>query len=164
MAFFYSLNYRKSNYEEGYAEVDGEVDDDIIFGRRNRKSVTNSLSSKYSFNVKSSLSLTFRHNWETVTYSNEFYDLTSAGGLTPTTYSRDNVNFNNWNLDLNYTWQFAPGSQLTAFYRNSIFGNGTDTKLNFQDNIDELFSEPKQHLLSLRLVYFIDYNNIKDIF
>jgi hypothetical protein len=164
LAFFYSLNYRKSNYEEGYAEVDGEVDDDIIFGRRNRKSVTNSLSSKYSFNVKSSLSLTFRHNWETVTYSNEFYDLTSAGGLTPTTYSRDNVNFNNWNLDLNYTWQFAPGSQLTAFYRNSIFGNGTDTKLNFQDNIDELFSEPKQHLLSLRLVYFIDYNNIKDIF
>jgi hypothetical protein len=164
LAFFYSLNYRKSNYEEGYAEVDGEVEDEIIFGKRNRKSVTNSLSSKYSFSVKSSLSLTFRHNWETVTYNPQFYDLTSAGGLTSTVYSRDNVNFNSWNLDLNYTWQFAPGSQLTAFYRNSIFGNGTDSKLDFQENIDELFSEPKQHLLSLRFVYFIDYNNVKDIF
>ncbi len=164
LAFFYSLEYRKINYEEGYAEVSGEVNDEIIFGRRNRKTVINSLSSKYSFNVKSSLSLTFRHNWETVAYGDQFYDLTSNGGLAPTTYSRDNVNFNSWNLDLNYSWQFAPGSQLSAFYRNSIFGSSTDPKLNFTDNLDELFSEPKQHLVSLRLVYFIDYNNIKDIF
>ena len=164
LSFFYSLNYRKSNYEEGYAEIDYEVEDEIVFGRRNRKRVTNSLSGKYSFNVKSSLSLTFRHNWETVAYSNEFYDLTSNGGLSPTDYSRDDVNFNSWNLDLNYTWQFAPGSQLTAFYRNSIFGSGTDSQLNFTENIDELFNEPKQHLISLRFVYFIDYNNIKDIF
>ena len=164
LAFFYSFNYRKSNYEEGYAEVNGEVDDEIIFGIRNRKSVTNSLSSKYSFNVKSSLSLTFRHNWETVAYNDDFYDLTSTGGLAPTTYSRDDVNFNNWNLDLNYTLQFAPGSQLTAFYRNSIFGSGTNSELNFSENLDDLFGEPKQHLVSLRLVYFIDYNNIKDIF
>lgn len=164
LAFFYSLNYRKSNYEEGYAEVDGEVEDEIIFGRRNRKRVTNSLSSKFSFNVKSSLSLTFRHNWQTVDYINEFYNLTSNGGLESTTYDRDDQSFNSWNLDLNYTWQFAPGSQLTAFYRNSIYGDGTDSKLNFKENIDELFNEPKQHLFSLRLVYFIDYNNIKDIF
>ena len=165
LAFFYSFNYRKSNYEEGYAEVNNNVEDEIIFGVRNRKRVNNSLSGKYSFNVKSSLSLTFRHNWETVSYEDQFFNLdTSSGGLNPTTYTRDNVNFNSWNLDLNYTWQFAPGSQLTAFYRNSIFGEGTDSKLNFKDNIDELFNEPKQHLLSLRLVYFIDYNNLKDIF
>ena len=164
LAFFYSLNYRKVNYEEGYAEVASEIEDEIIFGNRNRKRIVNSLSSKYSFNVNSSLSLTFRHNWETVAYDEQFYDLTNDGGLTPTEYTRDDVNFNNWNLDLNYTWQFAPGSQLTAFYRNSIYGNGEDSQLNFIENIDELFNQPKQHLFSLRLVYFIDYNNIKDIF
>jgi hypothetical protein len=162
-SFFYSLNYRKSNYEEGYAGYN-DIANEGVFGRRNRKSVTNSLSWKYSHNVKSSISFNFRHNWETVTYTNDFYNLTSDGGLEPTTYSRDNVNFNNWNLDLNYTWQFAPGSQLTAFYRNSIFGSGTDSKLNFTENFNELFNFPKQDLFSLRLVYFIDYNDIKDIF
>ncbi len=165
LAFFYTLNYRKSNYEEGYAEVDGEVDDEIIFGVRNRKSITNSISGIYNFNVKSSLSLTFRHNWETVAYGDQFFDLdTSNGGLNTTSYTRDDVNFNSWNLDLNYTWQFAPGSQLIAFYRNSIFDSNTNSNLNFTENIDELFNQPKQHLLSLRLVYFIDYNDLKSIF
>ncbi len=41
--------------------------------------------------------------------------------LTATTYNENHdKNFNSWNLDVNYLWQFAPGSQLIAFYRNSI--------------------------------------------
>ena len=40
-----------------------------------------------------------------------------------------NVNFNTWNLDLNYTWQVAPGSFLTALYRNQLF--------NFSENSEE---------------------------
>lgn len=164
LSFFYTLNYRKSNYEEGYAEENYNAEDRIIFGVRNRKSVNNSISGKYSFNVKSSLSLTFRHNWETVKHNPQFYDLKSDGSLEETDYSRGDVNFNSWNLDLNYTWQFAPGSQLIAFYRNSIFDRGTNANLNFSENLDELFDQPNQHLVSVRLVYFIDYNDLKSIF
>ena len=74
------------------------------------------------------------------------------------------VNFNSWNLDLNYVWQFAPGSQLVAFYRNSIFSDNEAVDLNFSENLNNLFQESNQHTFSLRLVYFIDYNNLKNIF
>ena len=78
-------------------------------------------------------------------------------------YTSENVNFNNWNLDLNYIWQFAPGSQLIAFYRNSIFNDDTNANLSFFENLNKLFEQSQKHTLSLRVVYFIDYNKIKKI-
>jgi hypothetical protein len=74
------------------------------------------------------------------------------------------VNYNSWNLDLNYIWQFAPGSQLIAFYRNSIFNKNTDANLDFFKNLDNLFEQPNQHTFSMRFVYFIDYNKLKKLF
>jgi hypothetical protein len=86
--------------------------------------------------------------------------------LVPTSFTGDyDRNFNSWNLDLNYFWQFAPGSQLIAFYRNSINPSATfaPADISFTDNIDRLFDESMMHTFSLRLVYFIDYNNIKNV-
>ncbi|TVZ55283.1 carbohydrate binding protein with CBM9 domain [Lutibacter sp. Hel_I_33_5] len=158
----YSFRYNQSNDEQGYVN---EVNNDIIFGQRDRGSYENSISGKYTFSPMSSLSLTFRHNWTKVPYDTQFYNLTSEGLLTPNNYSdMHDVNFNSWNLDLNYIWQFAPGSQLIAFYRNSIFSQNDNTNPNFFQNLENLFEEPNQHIFSLRLVYFIDYNNIKNIF
>jgi hypothetical protein len=159
----YGFSFNKNYNEEGYTD---EVNDDPIFGRRDRKTFNNTISAKYSFSIKSSLSLTFRHNWTDVRYQSQFYDLGADGYLIPNaTYTENrDINFNSWNLDLNYIWQFAPGSQLIAFYRNSIFSVNENTGQDFFTNLDNLFSEPKQHIFSLRLVYFIDYNNIKNIF
>ena len=56
----------------------------------------------------------------------------------------------------NYIWQFAPGSQLIAFYRNSIFNEDTNSNLNFFKNLDNLFEQSQKHTFSLRFVYFID--------
>ncbi len=136
-----------------------------IFGQRDIKELENTISAKYSFSIQSSLSLTFRHNWSDVQYESQFYDLGIDGYLIPNTFSENSdINFNSWNLDLNYIWQFAPGSQLIAFYRNSIFSVNENTGQGFFTNLNNLFSEPKQHIFSLRVVYFIDYNNIKNIF
>ena len=95
-----------------------EVDNNIIFGIRDRKNYTNTISGKYSYN---------------------------------------------WNLDLNYIWQFAPGSQLIAFYKNSIFNDDTNANLSFFENLNNLFEQSQKHTLSVRIVYFIDYNKIKKI-
>jgi hypothetical protein len=157
----YSLDFNKTNNDQGY--VDENVNGPI-FGQRDRKSYTNTISSKYSFSTDSSLSLSFRHYWSAVAY-NGFYNLNTDGSLAENLiYTSDDVNFNSWNLDLNYFWQFAPGSQLIVFYRNSIFNANNNADLDFYKNLENLFNQTNQHTFSVRFVYFIDYNTIKNIF
>jgi hypothetical protein len=154
----YSLQYRDMNNQKGHVYDDANK---IIFGNRDSETYTNSLSGKYNFNTKSALTLSFRHNWTTVTYDNQFYELTAKGLLIPNSYQKNhNINFNSWNFDLMYNWEFAPGSQLTALYRNSIFNSNSNSDLSFGDNLDDLFRQPKEDLFSIRLVYFLDYNKL----
>lgn len=160
----YNYQYSMTSNDQGYVD---KIGSDIIFGQRDRRSYNNSLTGKYNFSIKSSLALTFRHYWETAKYQNQYYRLLNDGGLTAINYNgTSNVNFNSWNFDLNYTWQFAPGSQLIALYRNTIQPS-TDfaaADLNFSDNLNLLLQEKSQHLFSLRLVYFVDYNKLKNFF
>ncbi|WP_265726084.1 DUF5916 domain-containing protein [Polaribacter ponticola] len=157
----YRMNYNKTKNDQGYVDEDTS---NIIFGMRDRKNYTNTISGKYNFSTNSSLSLSFRHYWGSVDY-NSYYNLNSDGDLDQNnTYTGDNLNFNSWNLDLNYIWQFAPGSQLIAFYRNSIFNEDTNSNLDFFKNLDNLFEQSQSHTFSVRFVYFIDYNKLKSIF
>ena len=161
LSLTYRMSYNKTNNDQGFVDEDAT---NIIFGTRDRKNYTNTISGIYNFSTKSSLSLSFRHYWGSVDYNN-YQNLNSNGGLDPNnTYTGDNVNFNSWNLDLNYIWQFAPGSQLIAFYRNSIFNSDTNSNLKFFKNLDNLFDQPQSHTFSVRFVYFIDYNKLKSIF
>ncbi|WP_397446285.1 DUF5916 domain-containing protein [Polaribacter sp. R77954] len=157
----YNLRFNQTNDDQGYVD---QTDDHIIFGFRDRKNYTNTISGKYSFSTNSSLSLSFRHFWESVSY-NSYANLFSNGQIYPNTnYTGNNVNFNSWNLDLNYIWQFAPGSQLIAFYRNSIFNSDTNANIDFFGNLENLFNQSQRHTISVRFVYFIDYNRLKNIF
>ncbi len=107
-----------SSNEQGFA---GRQDGDIIFGQRDRNTIITSLESQYIFNNKMATSLSFRHYFSEVDYQ-QFYTLENNGDLTSnTSYENSNdTTFNSWNIDLRYTWWFAPGSQLTFLYRNSI--------------------------------------------
>ena len=169
----YNFRYNNNKNVIGYVtniDVDPNSDTDnvnnpIIFGKREANSYENNLSGKYSFSTKSSLSLSFRHFWTTVKYNTKYYNLNQNGTLADHSYTGSHdVNFNSWNLDLNYFWEFAPGSQLIAFYRNSIFNSNDKAQINFINNITDLFEQPSQHTFSLKFVYFIDYNNIKNVF
>lgn len=160
--FSYGFGFSKTENDQGYID---QLGTDIIFGQRDRKSYNNTISGKYNFSSKSSLSLTFRHNWEAVKYDGNYFNLGTDGLLNDIAYTDvDDINFNSWNFDLNYVWEFAPGSQLIAFYRNTITNFDTDANLAFFENIDNLFEQPIQHIFSLRFVYFIDYNNLKNTF
>jgi len=162
-SIIYGFSFYESLNDQGYID---ETDDDIIFGQRDLTTYNNTITSKYSFNVNSSLSLTFRHNWTTVLYDEQYLSLQENGNLTNYDYEgTDNLNFNSWNLDLNYVWQFAPGSQLIALYRNSINPDAdfASANLGFFENVDQLFQQNMQHTFSLRLVYFVDYNQLKKI-
>lgn len=136
----------------------------IIFGnRKTKKTITNNLSAGYSFNTKASISLTFRHYWSPVTYSNQYYTLKSNGYLTKyTNYNKNNnLNYNLWNLDLGYNWEFAKGSQLSILYRNSLSKENKLSEIKFHKNLNDLFNEPLNQTVSVKFIYYLDYNQVK---
>ena len=164
----YGLNFENRNGDRGYAT---SVDDNPIFGERNRQIVTNTISGNYTFNPFHSLGLTFRHYWDTVQYDYDLFTLLDNGRLTAEEgYNIDNVgddpniNFSTWNIDLSYSWQFAPGSFLTALYRNKLFNFDENSEDNFTESLDLLFQQPMQNTFSLRVQYFIDFNGMKSVF
>lgn len=161
LSFIYELSYSQDTNDKGFVDI--LEDDSIIFGKRDAKSFTNAISSKYNFSTKSALNLTFRHYWSPVEYGNQYYLLNNEGTLDENSYSENHdINYNIWNFDLSYSWEFAPGSQLIALYRNSIFNEDQLADLNFKENLDNLFDESMLHNFSLRFVYYIDYNKAKN--
>ena len=163
----YSYEYDDFKGDRGFVT---KVGDDIIFGQRDQKTIVNSISGSYTFNPLHALSLTFRNYWAVVTYNDDLYtlqndgNLTQESGYTTSDINDPNVNFNTWNLDFSYSWQFAPGSQLTALYRNQLFSSDNFSQDTYFDSVERLFKQPIQHTFSLRLVYYIDYNDIKKVF
>lgn len=167
--FFVSTgtNYRNNKGSRGFVT---NVDDDIVFGERDIVSIENTISSSYSFNPFHTVSLSFRNFWTTVEYDYELFTLELDGSLnTDDGYNLDNtinpdVNFNTWNIDLSYTWQVAPGSFLTALYRNQLFNSNGDSRASYFRSLETLFDQDLEHTISIRLQYFIDYNEIKSVF
>ncbi len=174
--FQYSFNVENVNRDKGY--VTQLSNDDIIFGQRDQKTIVNSISGSYNFNTKHALTLTFRNYWSTVAYEEDLFKLEDDGILSQTNgYNIQdtlinnpdqdydpNQNFDIWNLDFKYSWEFAPGSLLTALYRNQLFNFTEASRDSYFDSLSDLFKEPMEHMFSLRLTYYIDYNNIKNIF
>ena len=163
----YSFSGDMSYNNRGYATT---VGDDIIFGQRDRKTLVNNMNASYNFNPFHSLGLTFRNYWSTVTYENNLFTLKENGRLDRSTgyeaenlENNPNINFSTWNLDLSYSWQFAPGSFLTALYRNQLFNSDNASEEAYFSALNTLFEQPIQHTLSLRLQYFIDYNDVRQL-
>jgi hypothetical protein len=164
------LEHNNLKGDQGY--VNGQsIDDRILFGQRNRKDIETSISGSYNFNPFNALTLSFRNYLSTVEYDYNLYVLQVNGNLEQSSiYNKTNsgfnpdANFNTWNLDLSYTWQFAPGSQLTALYRNQIFNFSNNAQDNYFTSTNTLFKQEARNTFSLRLVYFIDYNDLKNVF
>jgi hypothetical protein len=110
------------------------------------------------------LSLSIRHYWSYVNNRN-FLTLQNDGSLLENTSFNENKNYNLnlWNLDLSYSWWFAPGSQMSVLYRNnsSLFSREFSRQFesNFKDVID---NQNLNHLFSISIRYFIDYNTLKN--
>lgn len=144
-------------------------DTDIFFGQRDVTNLENEIQASYNFDPYKAIDLRFRNFWSTADYSdNVFFTLEENGSLSPTDYditeNDPNRNFNIWNLDLSFRWRFAPGSEATLLYRNQIFNEDNLSTIDYGDSLDNLFRVPSQNTVSLRITYFVDYNNIRGWF
>jgi hypothetical protein len=93
--------------------------------------------------------------------------LKEDGTLEDTSYSKNQDRYyNSWNLDLSYSWWFAPGSQISVLYRNSsTYYPDADFSQNYVQNFKDVFRpENLNNVLSISIRYFIDYNRAKHWF
>ena len=156
----YGFNYFKQKNDIGFIDFE---DSNIIFARRDRDTYTNSITSKFSISSVMNFNLSVRHYWS-LAENNKINNLNEDGSLSPnTTYSGDkNSNFSTWNLDLSYSWWFAPGSQMSILYRNNAGTFDRKIDKDFSSNFSNLFQDNLNHVLSVSVRYFIDYNQAKN--
>ncbi|WP_291104536.1 MULTISPECIES: DUF5916 domain-containing protein [unclassified Flavobacterium] len=167
----YNFNFSRQNNNKGFID---SIDDDansatpnsIIFANRNVITYSNSLSGKYSVNSQMTFTIALRQYWSYAENKN-FLSLEQNGKLTDYMSYTENKNssFYSWNVDLSYSWWFAPGSQVSVLYRNNAANFERDINKDFGKNVTNLLNnDALNHVFSISIRYFIDYNSVKNKF
>jgi len=161
-SFFPSVKFVSDRGDEGYVANQGNGD--LIFGQRNIRTVTNSLSGSYVFNNRSALSLALRHYWSQVNYLHYFI-LDPSGNLEnyPGYDQINDLDYNIFNIDLEYSLNFAPGSYLTAVWKNSISKSESIDQLAFLsywENLQGTLISPQTNSFSIKVIYYLDYKRV----
>jgi hypothetical protein len=135
-----------------------------VVGIRNYIDISSILSGIYNFTPRMNLTLRARHYWSQVLYKS-LYDVQPDGHFTLRPFiSGLNQNFNIFNLDAFITWDFRLGSRIILGYKNWLgddeFLNGS-VYHNYFLNMNEVFQRRHGNELTLRFIYFLDYNQLK---
>lgn len=175
MSFFMDLNYNQISNDLGYVNqglinesLEGVAQDDIMIGRRDLDIIENSIRAQYIFNDVQSLALRVRHYHARVIY-NQFGVLDDDGNQAAISYDGLNdqaqpifdQNFNAFNVDMDYRWRFAPGSDIIINLKSQISGVDDFYGRSYSENFTNLFDKNQDNSLSLRIVYFLDYLYLK---
>ena len=158
----FNFDFSQQNNNIGYVG-DNSVSNEIFMGRRDRSTYINTLQGKFTINSDMNFNLSLRHYLSYATY-NQYYRLQKDGSIVPTLNHTENSNsnFNAWNLDLSYSWWFAPGSQISILYRNNAALLENEFKSDLGTNIRNVIDkEALNHVFSVSVRYFIDYNSLK---
>ncbi|MEO1436134.1 MAG: DUF5916 domain-containing protein [Bacteroidota bacterium] len=143
-------------------------DQDIIFGRRDRRTVSNTFSGVYNLSPNMWITLRVRHYWSQAEYS-EFFLLNEDGTLADHTYTgldsegaaQHDQNFNAFNVDMVYRWRFAPGSEISVVWKDAITEFNQNVQNGYFNNFGETLGRNQNNLLSIKVLYFLDYLYLK---
>lgn len=155
----------KGSFAEGEVGYIGQIDSDtIVFGQRDNRNSTYSIDAEYIFNNKMFISLNARHYWSRVNY-NKFFTLNNDGTLmADNKLSYSNINYNALNMDLNYSWNFAPGSFFTFMWKYNISESTSDIPSSYKENLIQVRNYTPTNTVSMKISYYIDYGMITSIF
>jgi len=157
-----NTSYEKNQL--GYAFL-REFNGEPIVGFRNKNDFTTVFSGIYNFTSRLNLTLRARHYWNEVKYLS-FHNVTNDGLLTNRPFINNwNDNVNIFNLDAFVTWDFRLGSRLIVGYKNWLgeeeFVPYTSVKNNYLRNLGDIFDLRHGNEITVRFVYFLDYNELR---
>ncbi|TNE72857.1 hypothetical protein EP331_06210 [bacterium] len=143
--------------------LDTEIDP--VFAKRDVQTFVTSLRGKYNFTNRMGLTMVARHYVSSLSNS-QLYLLNTNGSLrstntNPEEYDRT-VNF--INVDMVYTWQFAQGSFLSLVWKFAVNRFDQTYNAHYFQNLKDTFRENQNNTVSVRMIYFLDYNSLKNQF
>jgi hypothetical protein len=155
LSFRYNLDTRNSTDDIG--SFGGNVrNDSIFFGLRNVKTIASTLNSSYIFTNRMSLTLRARHYNSAAMYQ-KYFALTENGGLAEAEYDvKKDVNFNTFNVDMVFSWWFAPGSEISLVWKNAVFTDGSEMAPSYADNFNRTMQAPQSNNISVKVLYYLD--------
>lgn len=158
----YSFSFSHDSYNIGFADI--LPNGDIIYGGRKIVTYENNLALQYMFKNDMSLSLLSRHYWNAGEYK-DYYTLLENGEIeTNMIYAGNNdFSYNVFNVDLVYSWQFAPGSTLSIAYKNAIETEESAIVKNYFEDFDNTIFSPQTNSISLKVLYYLDHQSIKKL-
>jgi len=160
----FGTSYQIEKNNQGYIFV-SDIDinpGSVPIGTRDRSIVTNFISASYIFTNKMGIDLFARHYWDKVRINN-IEQLSQNGKLSPVSFSDYdlyNINYNFFSVDFQYSWRFAPGSDLIFVWKNIIDSNTSELDSNYFSSYNGLFNNIQYNNFSLKMVYYIDANKI----
>ena len=155
-----SNNFSYDPYNFGFADI---LDPDIIiYGLRKLHTYENILSGKYIFQNDMALTLNARHYWSTGFYRKYLTLLDDGDYIDNTSYhGNNNFNYNVFNIDFVYSWQFAPGSNLSIVYKNAIETQTDKVTFNLYNDFKTTIRAPQANSISIKIIYYLDYSSVK---
>jgi len=159
----YSFEMERLVNDIGY--VGNGVGDEIFFGKRGVSTIEHTLSGAFIFTANSYLSLRGRYYWSKADYDGDYFLLLDDGTLEPSAYGgTSDLNTNFLNIDMVYTWRFAPGSELSIVWKNAIRSFSDYIIENPADNFRDMLGQPQSNSISLKILYYLDFQNFKKLF
>ena len=164
----FSLDLQTSSHFEdnqlGYAFM-RETNGEPIVGFRKNRDFTSVLSGIYNFAYRLNLTLRARHYWNKVNYAS-FHNVDNRGDLISRPFiSGQDDNVNVFNVDAFLTWDFRLGSRLILGYKNWL---GSDETIQFNSgqnnylrNLSKTFDLRHGNEVTVRFIYFLDYNQLR---
>ncbi|MCX6292137.1 MAG: DUF5916 domain-containing protein [Bacteroidetes bacterium] len=156
----FTNNFNYDPYNFGVADYSNPGE--IIFGLRVMNTYENILSGKYLFKNDMALTLNARHYWSNG-YYRKYLTLMDNGDLVDNnTYTgNNNFNYNTFNIDFVYSWQFAPGSNLSVVYKNAIETQTNMISYNLYNDFKSTIKAPQTNSISVKVLYYLDYSSVR---
>ena len=156
------VDAHKETNNLGYAFI-RETNGEPIVGFRDVMEYIPVLSGIYNFTSRLNLTLRVRHYWNEVKYLS-FHNVDAQGNLTARPFINNwDDNFNIFNADAFLTWDFRLGSRLIVGYKNWLGDEEMVSPMsnnNYLKNLSEVFNLRHGNELTVRFIYFLDYNQL----
>ncbi len=155
----FAVNFEKSINKNDIGYVHHTDINNIFFGLRDNTTLENEFSSNYIFNNNLSLGFDLRHYWSKVDYKDRYFLLQEDGTLQDVNHFTGvpDINFNAFTIDLRLTWNFAPGSQMTAVWQNIIESEQNELITNYFRNMRNFLDDSQINSFSIKVLYYLDY-------
>ena len=162
LSLIFDSSLGKAKDDPGFLEQNAD-NEFIVFGKRDRQTLVNTLNISYVFNNKMASHFRLRHYWSMAEYES-YYELLDNGKLSPiNTNGNHDINYNAFNIDMSLRWNFAPGSEILLNWKNSIYTSSDLLITRYWNNLKNTLQSPQVNSISLKIIYYFDYLSLKNL-